>query len=429
MPSWKSIGCEARGLALKDLPPLVRDQQIDHIQVTYPSFEDFSSITDTELPIVLHSNLLNSMGENSWDLLKIPAKKIKPLRPIHVIEHFTLFRDLSFKKHAVYMPDAKEEKAITRKAVENLLKWQEMVGHPVLLENTPVTGEVNRYFDMLLNVAEIAKCRIALDVPHLILSATSSGMDEATLQRLALQINPLHIHLGGVSSRDLILRDNHQTYSPWITDLARRLFSSAEYATLEQGPRVPTRALKNWLTHTRHSSQDGTNETFDFSPTLRVMPHEYFNQMLADEDSRALAGIGSAERESPHLRPISPESDPLSIFDMYMPFFYPIASLRKHASSLTPKEAITSVAAVARMALLFTSIWHEDQESDYLIGYGTSEISAFIAPIRAPRSDNHSVLAKQEFNHIFDSSDGSWIGLKWAPNLRTVTTTNHRRLT
>jgi uncharacterized protein (UPF0276 family) len=159
----RSIGFEMREGLLPFLESAVDDGLVGHVQVTAPdgiSLEGGLAISG-RIPVILHSNFLNVFGDNNWEDLGQIASAIRRLRPKHVIEHFTALRAPGEEKCGVWFDDSLTSQSARETIRSRILKWQEMIGVPVLLENVPVTGFPREYLELLIDIRRSAKIEIA----------------------------------------------------------------------------------------------------------------------------------------------------------------------------------------------------------------------------------------------------------------------------
>ncbi len=190
--------------------------QVGHVQLTIPNervtFEKIQHFFNKNpLPLILHSNFLNTFGENQFDELDQIALVIQRLRPRFVIEHFTLLRR---DKQKFAVCSVKEESLALM--IQNLIHWQHLISYPLLIENTPITEESILYYQTLISVAENCHIGVALDIPHFLISlySLSEKSDREKLLSLVTQSDQIkHVHLGGLkvsmSSKSNVENINH----------------------------------------------------------------------------------------------------------------------------------------------------------------------------------------------------------------------------
>jgi uncharacterized protein (UPF0276 family) len=359
--NW-NFGCEINSNLVASAPVLLNGvHSIGHFQITVPSmlrFADAMVLSDLA-PVVLHSNILNTFGENNWQELRVLSARIKTLNPVHLVEHFTLFRDKAGKKSGVAFDLSDLAGPARSRILDTMKKWQDMVGVPVLFENVPITKHVPEYLDFLMEQTAAAGCEIVCDVPHLLISGLTAGISDNEMKNYALQLNPRQVHVGGISAKNRILQDNHHSPSEWIAGFAKAQFPNAKYITLEQSPQIPTAALARQLAKVVAAEPSRVPDLLQGCQGESI---EELNDRLA-QDAASFMNGGKALREGEVTGDVS---GALAYLEKYMPFFYPMGSINEHQLKSSEHELLLKVAAVATRALRFASWASADMDRDFI---------------------------------------------------------------
>lgn len=316
------------------------------------------------LPLYVHSTFVNVLGSNDWTALKSAARRLRALRPKAVIDHFGTFIDPSGRKHGVRF-DARTgaSKREERRAADNINRWRDLLGCPVYLENIPVSSGVRSYFSALLRVAERADAPCALDLPHLIISFSAAGLSPAEMGKTARAVNPIQVHIGGLSILPNRIEDNHKTISPWLMETITRLGLKPKLVTIEQSDQLPRRYLEERV---RHIQSGRWGVPPDFGAKRRTRSTRQFSEDLAKERASAM-GISTHRRiPGTHNRSLGPTL--LGTVEENYPFVYPLASLRAASKRSSADEVIATLAHVLQVYKNFGS-WYRDarRERIYLV--------------------------------------------------------------
>lgn len=287
-PTENSFGIELNRNNISIANELFDRELVSHFQVTIPSStlrpEDLD-ILNQNIPIIIHSNILNVAGkDNDFKYLERCASLINKLNPVHIIEHFTKFRDENGDKKAVsYCRDTDFGNCI-----ENMEKWGKMLSCPILLENIPVTENVLKYYTDLFDVAaQIEKVKINIDVPHLLISLASISKDERILVKNLVKFNDIEgVHLGAIKVDKGYVVDSHQSLPNVCFKTIEKLHITSNYITLEQSESIPNSKLKELIVAIKLRKLKEVD--FEILNYYKGLPHLEQNQKIIDSNVRAI---------------------------------------------------------------------------------------------------------------------------------------------
>ena len=407
-----SIGLEVR----ENILPVINDiyKEGMHLQVTVPNFMAYSKIKSAikGKKVIVHSNLLNVMGENNFRDLKRYIPQIQSLGAVSVIEHFTEFVDKYGNKRGIHIPTEKTDQAIIKVAKKNILKWKALLGINIALENAAVTEDVLRYFSLLRDVQSMTDCSITIDVPHLIISYYSlqSMTLKEKLMKIVRDLRVDHIHVAGVSIRNGMIEDNHYLANfKLVLSYVQKWFPECPNQTIEQGPSVSfTRTsqclelLKNKETLT--VARDSLSE-------FSTQKHKELNKDLAENGFFGLTHTKKATaQQNGFVEGINIEN-PFYYFEKYSPFFYPIKSMKKLSRELDEKEFLFASSLFAKWALKFLS-WTHPEIDNLNILFGKDKDTVFRAGINVLGEKIKANDFTQYDELVFESSQTSWVKIQ-----------------
>jgi uncharacterized protein (UPF0276 family) len=351
------LGIEFRPESSASARRLFSQNLIDHVQVSLPAGWEPSTLKTLPpgLPLYVHSTFVNVLGSNDWTALKSAARRLRALRPKAVIDHFGTFIDPDGRKHGVRF-DARTgaTKSAERQAADNINRWRDLLGCPVYLENIPVSSGVRSYFSTLLSVAKRTAAPCALDLPHLIISFNAAGLSPAEMEQTARAIDPIQVHIGGLSILPGRIEDNHKTISPWLMGTITKLGLKPKLVTIEQSDQLPRRYLEERVRRIQ-SGRWGVSP--DFGARRQTRSEHQFSEDLAKERASAM-GISTPQRV-PGTHGRSLRTTLLGTVEANYPFVYPLASLRVASKRNTADDVIGTLAHVLQVYKNF-GFWYRD---------------------------------------------------------------------
>ncbi|MEC9283277.1 MAG: hypothetical protein VX642_11220 [Bdellovibrionota bacterium] len=279
-------------------------ENISHFQITIPTLNSFRDFENLALPLVVHSNLLNAFGDNNWHYIKLFRESIQKLNPIAVIEHGALGFE-NGQKNGISSCDWQDDKLLS-----NIKKWEDILGHQVILENPPYQNisEIHK----ILEFSKKNDVEIACDIPHLIMTSAASGLSRIEFEKVLRDWNPLHRHVGGLKICNDLLLDAHSVFNGWMLDVVQKNLSDG-YTTLEQSEVWQKNAIKANLNKKPGSYKTALENIF--SSNLHIMGEEEYNEYLANERSKEL-GMDKFTRRFDDKFLIEFE-----LYDYFTPFF------------------------------------------------------------------------------------------------------------
>lgn len=413
-----SLGCELKRNTLAELPKFL-SSGCSHFQITIPGLVSTNAVDELSesANIVVHSNLLNTMGDNNWEELALPAMKVKQWNPKHVVEHFTLFRDSAGCKRGVYIANRNERKKILSIAIENILRWQDLVGRPIFIENVPATSEPAAYFEMYNEVVATTKCGVTIDLPHLVISSLAIKKDIFTFTEQVGLAEPTQVHVGGLSVTDGILRDNHNSFDLSLAEVTSHLFPNSKFVTIEQSSKVPNAVLLKWLMELNSKLKSNPPISTDLVKSKwqarQILDDERINFELAKDE------VMTFGREmTPSIRSANAQidiGDPLQYFEKYSSFYYPESSIRtflRQKDNLNPTTAVKIVSQLARTSLDFSELWGGLSTFGYRISYGEGDAVVYSKIISRSLLESDELVESQDFVLKYKIGGSQWIGLQ-----------------
>jgi uncharacterized protein (UPF0276 family) len=357
----QSIGCEYTWSCQQAIHDLADAGKINHIQITIPNTLLFHEALDAScrVPTIAHCNLLNVFGENNWAELRAVAQQIKRLNPLHVIEHFTAFRNGGAKAGISFGTTLSTNPNTIEIATDNIKRWQDILGLSVCLENVAVIENCNLYFELMLEACHRTQTRAVVDLPHFFLSALTKSSGTNNVHDLATSLNPIQIHIAGVGIHDdKYLIDKHDLFSPWLLNYARDLFPQASYLTVEQSHSVPAKQLIKYLDFCNTPDVKLPKEP----ARIALLPPYPTVLVNADLTTSAAKNNGLPILESVpkiELDDQASASAAIDLYDKYVPFFWPLPSVRSFAENPTSSlsETVKYVSILARWACAYQSWW------------------------------------------------------------------------
>jgi uncharacterized protein (UPF0276 family) len=339
-----------------------------HFQVTIPNAISPDKILELtkSISVIFHSNLLNVLGENNWRYLEIIAEQIKLVPALHIVEHFNQFVCEKSFKHAV-----KFEKNSNNIAIKNIVRWGNLLRKKICLENTPITDNVMEYFESLIDVARETNSSITCDVPHFLISCYSAGFNDDQIIELAKRINPIQIHLAGISITGNKICDNHKTVTDWIVSEAKRLFPKVKFITLEQAPII---SEKNALILFKKClSAESLKPPQDLN-LLTGLNSNQFTESLANSNSEILKYCSYSRAL---YAPAQDDVSTLIVYDYFTPFFSPLNSIVESSKSLDNDKIITAIATYVKKAMLENHWWDSTNTAYAEIALGKTNEELF----------------------------------------------------
>lgn len=401
--SGKSYGCELQPNLFDSIDSLKKRAHLDHLQVTIPTTVSYEEVLKQigDLQIIAHSNLLNVFGKVSWDELKHVVPQIRSLNPLHVVEHFTAFRPVETEKTGLFFDPSISNESGFSEVRDKILRWQDLLGIPLCLENIGIAENVQQYFDFLLKIRDATECEVACDVPHFILSTVTAKYPSTEIEELAKALNPVQIHIGGLSVVNGIIRDNHKGFSPWLSGLSDRLFPNAQFITLEQNHKIPADIVESQLieAHSERPIQIPLNVQ-----NAEGIPSEILNEELTLETAKNVGlpkGIRRIEVENPGLETA------LELYEKYQPFIFPVTSLKLEIKELGPVEAVEAVASIARWAINYQSWWAPDAPRYARISYGEGDNLKFTTVI-SEKSNSDQTNEREKVRRFNSKNNEFW---------------------
>jgi uncharacterized protein (UPF0276 family) len=399
----KSFGCELHPLLFDKITVMKTAGLIDHIQVTVPNtvgFKDAFRFSE-QIPTIVHSNLLNTFGENNWSELKPVSKQVQALKPIHVVEHFTAFRQNS-EKSGIYFNLSLFEKRNFEKIVDVVRRWQDLLDAPLCLENVAIVENVEAYFNLLCEVREKTGCKVVCDLPHFFISAFSASFSDEQIVKTAKALNPIQVHAGGLTCAYGILKDNHKGYSPWIAGAGHLLFTNAEYMTLEQSPQIPATTIEKYLTDCKAPSVSTVPRDIKMAKGASATE---VNDDLAI-DAIVSIGLSNGVRRSPDT---TTEIDSaVDLYSKYQPFVFPLASLEDSMGDLTPAQAVQVAASISKLSMLYQSWWNPEAGSYSRVSYGEENTLIHTSILSEDGSYNSANLGEENIKRFQSVKNNFW---------------------
>ncbi len=315
--------------------------QIDHVQITVPSPWDSKKLSalPTDLPICIHSTLLNVTSLNNWSDLKLFAKTIRKLKPTAITDHFGSFVDSRSSKHAVFFRNKECDDLLIRNADQSLSQWSELVELPIHLENLPIRDD-GKYLELFQKLVSLPNVEPAIDLAHLVISMSGKvGAKDRIIEYLA-RIRPTQVHISALKLTASSIEDNHYSVSSWLFSLMVEAALIPRFVTIEQSERIRSSYLKHALKELVHPNKP-YKAIPDLSLPRRAQSEEQFSLELALRRARSM-GLSEAIRSPAKIFTIK-NSRQLQLTERYYPYLYPFASLSSTASRTQLDDALTSV--------------------------------------------------------------------------------------
>ncbi len=419
----KSLGIELTPSLLQFANRLHENPRLGHVQVSIPGTVSPKMLNELrdDLDTIIHSNLLNTFGENSWNELKNFGRNISRVRCKRVIEHFTLFRNQSGRKTGVHFD--KELLAPNQKDLvsDNINRWSDLLGHPVALENTPITENVDEYFHLLIETALRTGSEIVCDVPHFLISAVAAKWDRRQILEIANLLRPTQLHVGGLSWTDGNLKDNHKLVIPWIASFARDLFPEVNDVTIEQSPSLSPRAVSKLAQSVNCVREEPIP---DFFWLLQPLTTEMTNSILAKDEVLfpILKNTDHAKlRTEPDPGHSGAIADILQLFEKYALFYYPFFSLKSLSNKLSPPTVLHLASSLTQNALAFSEWYGKVHRESAILRYGENDETKFAAKLSSSESLILDELPQknEEPTFVFQTENNSWIDVTGSSRIET----------
>ncbi len=343
---------------------------ITHVQVSAPALwrpKDLENLPK-DLPLILHSTFLNTMGKNDWKLLRKAAKIIRALKPIAVVEHFGSFISATGTKTAVHYPKNKKNAA---QAVKNLTRWQDLLGINLYIENLPITDSPENYLRSFQKTLTEADLHAAIDLPHLILSFQKMGKTKNDLRKFLKSLSPQQIHVSGIRLNKKELDDNHLAIDLDLPRFIEELGMKPKYVTVEQSQDLSENYLEKRITAIQKGVQVKTRSFFQkdlISPSELEMSHR-----LAVERAKGF-GLGTAQRQG--LKSVLSGSL-LQTFESQYPFMYPLSSLARSGGQMHLDDLLTRASQVIFSGMGFESWYGMHNQTGVVFAIKTQEQKLF----------------------------------------------------
>lgn len=180
----------------------------------------------SDYPITFHGVgiSLGSTDPLSEDYLKRLQERINRFEPAWVSEHLCWSSVGGHNSHDL-LPLPYTEESL-RHVTERITKAQERLGTQILVENVSSylsfrSSEISEW-DFLATVAEVADCRILIDVNNIYVSARNHGFDPLDYLKAIPRTRVSEIHLAGYEHQGTHLLDTHgAAVHPPVWDLYR----------------------------------------------------------------------------------------------------------------------------------------------------------------------------------------------------------------
>lgn len=392
--SNSSLGVEVTANVLADAD-FLNSGVIKHAQISLPGIVDMreASKLSERFELIIHSNLLNTLGQNCWSELESFSRSINAVKALRVIEHLTLFSDASGAKSAVPQDITYDDKLLQR-AIYNISRWQTMLDAPVAIENAPVTEQVEAYFNFYLELRRATGCELVCDVPHLFISAHAANWSQDKLRSMAAKINPLQIHLGGLSNSGGLIFDNHKILHKPLVAWSKAYFPGAQELTLEQDSMIPNTTLKRLLDDVENIVADPASVKIDgLAATARQTNNHlrrvsWAREALAIEDTRASAVATHA----------------FKLLERYSPFVSPFATLDCNAESMEAKVLLRTASNLLKSSLVLSD-WFDSRKMSAKIEFGNNQTELFHKMFGSHEWDSDNQMASLNFRN----EKGEWV--------------------
>ena len=334
---------------------MFQNGEIGHVQISAPSpwrLDSFSKLQNV-IPTCIHSTFLNVIGENNWRNLESAARVLNRFQPVAIIEHFGILRDSEGQKHGVHFGPKFEVERQIEIASKNIKKWRTLFDCPIYVENIPVSTNSNYYLDAFANFVKISGVKAAVDIPHLIISESSSRLAEykALLQRLR-EINPSQVHISGLSISTDRIEDSHRLISTWLMRVVQDSGIRPDFVTIEQSALTSQRYLARKLQEIRCFEWE---DIPDLNRNRMTRSEVEFSRDLANERAKGF-GLASASRKNP-TSSIGTLTNSLKLFEENYPFMNPIQSLIEESPRLEMGSAVEVLSSILSCSADFTT-WY-----------------------------------------------------------------------
>ena len=230
---------------------------LTHIQLTFPSLTSWLPLKDLSSSIEIHLHSQTPSDEQSLDYLKNQVEYFRKVRKskVKLIEHF-LFNS----KEAIDFQNLRAH----RRYLEKIKKLVSVL----YIENLPVTESVDRYYEEFFNTAKMLSIPIALDVPHLIISANAANKG---LEWIKDKINSKHIgilHVAGLKNARGTICDSHsQLNLSYLNSL--REFLGQKQITLENDSNFDINTIIKTLSNRENIDLSKGYKTQSYSDLLK----------------------------------------------------------------------------------------------------------------------------------------------------------------
>jgi uncharacterized protein len=229
---------------------------VDYVEMPFEQLRhspDLASIQET-IPVILHCASMSIAGfvppsEATVDAINVEAKRTKTP---WIGEHLAFVsadgiseeadRDTAPTNLTYTLCPQLSEETIDRVA-ENLVSLRPRFGVPLILENSPqyflVPGSTMDMGDFVSKVASQCDIDLLLDLSHLMITSTNTGVDVTKeIDRLPLE-RVVEIHISGLNLQSGIVWDDHAAPAP------PEMFALLERAIQRANPRALTMEY-NW---------------------------------------------------------------------------------------------------------------------------------------------------------------------------------------
>jgi hypothetical protein len=245
--------------------------------------------------------------------------------------------------------------------IENILRWRDILGVPIAIENTPVGNDGPSYLRLLAEISDKTSAAVACDLPHVLISLAGGSISKSAKTSIIRSLNVKQVHVGGIRIANGQVRDNHKGLSQLCLKLLSTHFQGAEYITLEQNHEIPPTVVRNWLTEIRKSLEKQESEKRDPLEEIEIL--QPFPEEILNEDLTKSAGDSNGLDCEPLSVPTSLDEasivpcSSLDIFNKYIPFIWPLDSVIASAPRSPAQITLKNSALLARWSRSFSTWW------------------------------------------------------------------------